>query len=205
MGRVANLEIKSLANFCTKICMTVMLCMAANAAFSQYLYRYTDENGSVVMNSTIPPEYAGKGYEILDAGTGKLVQKVEPQEEDISANVVYLSPEDKILLASYSSVEEIQAHMERKTAGLKAEIANIRADIRILNEEMEVSKAEVKRLTDREREVPQATLDHIAELEESDTGLRAALERREQDLLSTEQEYQQKKERFAVLLSSEHR
>ena len=185
--------------------MTVMLCMAANAAFSQYLYRYTDENGSVVMNSTIPPEYAGKGYEILDAGTGKLVQKVEPQEEDISANVVYLSPEDKILLASYSSVEEIQAHMERKTAGLKAEIANIRADIRILNEEMEVSQAEVKRLTDREREVPQATLDHIAELEESDTGLRAALERREQDLLSTEQEYQQKKERFAVLLSSEHR
>jgi hypothetical protein len=194
-----------LANFCTKICISLLLCLAANAAFAQYLYRYTDENGSVVMNSTVPPEYAGKGYEILDAGTGKLIQKVEPQELDAAANVVYLSPEDKILLASYSSVEEIQAHLERKTAGLKAEIANIRADIRILNEEMEVSQAEVKRLTDREREVPQTMLDHIVELEESDAGLQAALERREQDLLSTEQEYEQKKERFAVLLNSEHR
>jgi len=187
-----------LANFCTKICITLMLCMAANAAFAQYLYRYKDENGSVVMNSTVPPEYAGKGYEILDAGTGKLLQKVEPQEVDAAANVVYLSPEDKILLASYSSVDEIQAHLERKTAGLKAEIANIRADIRILNEEMETSQAEVKRLTDREREVPQETMDHIAELEESDAGLRAALE-------STEQEYEQKKDRFAVLQNSEHR
>ena len=194
-----------MANFCTKICISLLLCLAANAAFAQYLYRYTDENGSVVMNSTVPPEYAGKGYEILDAGTGKLIQKVEPQELDAAANVVYLSPEDKILLASYSSVEEIQAHLERKTAGLKAEIANIRADIRILNEEMEVSQAEVKRLTDREREVPQTMLDHIVELEESDAGLQAALERREQDLLSTEQEYEQKKERFAVLLNSEHR
>lgn len=182
-----------------------MLCMAANAAFAQYLYRYKDENGSVVMNSTVPPEYAGKGYEILDAGTGKLLQKVEPQEVDAAANVVYLSPEDKILLASYSSVDEIQAHLERKTAGLKAEIANIRADIRILNEEMETSQAEVKRLTDREREVPQETMGHIAKLEESDAGLRAALERREQDLLSTEQEYEQKKDRFAVLQNSEHR
>ncbi len=194
-----------MANFCTKICITLMLCMAANAAFAQYLYRYKDENGSVVMNSTVPPEYAGKGYEILDAGTGKLLQKVEPQEVDAAANVVYLSPEDKILLASYSFVDEIQAHLERKTAGLKAEIANIRADIRILNEEMETSQAEVKRLTDREREVPQETMDHIAELEESDAGLRAALERREQDLLSTEQEYEQKKDRFAVLQNSEHR
>ena len=194
-----------MANFCTKIFISSLLCLAANAAFAQYLYRYTDENGSVVMNSTVPPEYAGKGYEILDAGTGKLIQKVEPQELDAAANVVYLSPEDKILLASYSSVEEIQAHLERKTAGLKAEIANIRADIRILNEEMEVSQAEVKRLTEREREVPQTMLDHIVELEESDAGLQAALERREQDLLSTEQEYEQKKERFAVLLNSEHR
>ncbi len=182
-----------------------MLYLAANAAFAQYLYRYTDEDGSVVLNSTVPPEYIGKGYEILDAGTGKLLQKVEPQEVDLSANVVYLSPEDKILLASYSSVEEIQAHLERKTAGLKAEIANIRADIRILNEEMEVGQAQVQRLKDREREVPQEMMDHISELEESDAGLRAALERREQDLLSTEQEYQQKKERFSVLLSSEHR
>lgn len=182
-----------------------MLCLATGTAFAQYLYRYTDENGSVVMNSTIPAEYAGKGYEILDARSGKLMQTVEPQEEDAAANVVYLSPEDKILLASYSSTEEIQAHLERKTVGLRAEIANIRGDIRILEAELETSQAEVERLTDREREIPQETLDHIAELKESDAGLKAALERREKDLISTEQEYEEKAARFELLLSSEHR
>ncbi len=185
--------------------MVSILCLMAGTAFAQYLYRYTDDNGSVVMNNTIPPEYAGKGYEILDPGTGKVVQVIEPQEEDLEANVVYLSPDDKILLASYSSPEEIQAHLERKTAGLRAEIANIRADIRILNEELEASLAEVARLEEREREVPQETLDHIAELKESDAGLKAALDRREQDLLSTEEEYEQKKARFLVLMNSERR
>mgnify|MGYP003136424081 CR=1 FL=1 len=194
-----------MANFHTKILIALVLCLTAGTAFAQYLYRYTDENGSIVMNSTLPAEYAGKGYEILDARSGKLVQKVEPQEEDTAANVVYLSPEDKILLASYSSTEEIEAHQERKAVGLRAEIANIRADIRTLDAELEASQAEVARLTDRGREIPQETLDHIAELKESGAGLEAALERREQDLISTEQEYAEKAARFELLLSSEHR
>lgn len=194
-----------MANVRTKIFILLVLCLTASTAFAQYLYRYIDENGSVVMNSAIPPEYAGNGYDILDARSGKLVQKVEPQEEDAAANVVYLSPEDKILLASYSTTEEIQAHLERKTAGLRAEIANIRADIRILSSELETSQAEVARLTDSEREIPQETLDHIAELKESDAGLKAALKRREQDLISSEQEYEERKTRFEVLLNSEHR
>ncbi|MEQ9021602.1 MAG: hypothetical protein RLN82_02450 [Pseudomonadales bacterium] len=194
-----------MANVHTKILIALMLCLTAGTAFAQYLYRYTDENGSVVMNSTLPAEYAGKGYEILDASSGKLVQKVEPQEEDAAANVVYLSPDDKILLASYSSTEEIQAHLGRKTAGLRAEIANIRADIRTLDAELETSQAEVESLKDRGQEIPQETLDHIAELKESDAGLKAALERREQDLISTEQEYEEKAARFELLLSSEHR
>lgn len=189
----------------TKILIALILYLSAGTAFAQYLYRYTDENGSVVMNSSLPAEYAGKGYEILDARSGKLVQKVERQEEDAAANLVYLSPDDKILLASYSSTEEIQAHLERKTAGLRAEIANILADIRILDSELETSQAEVARLKDREREIPQETLDHIAELKESDAGLKAALERREKDLISTEQEYEEKAARFELLLSSEHR
>jgi len=186
--------------------LTLLLLLLSSLASAQYLYRYTDENGRMVLNSFIPPEYAGAGYEVLDARTGELIQVIAAKAEDEEgADIVYLSPEDRILLASYSEVEEIEAHLARKTAGLRAEIANIHTDLRILGEELEEKRAELDRLVEREREIPEELTAHIAELEESDAGLNAALTRREFDLTKTEHEYQEKMARFEVLLNSEHR
>lgn len=181
----------------------ILFAAISNSAMAQYLYRYKDENGITVMNNFIPAGLAGNGYEVLDASTGKVVETVEPVEGKEETNVVYLSPDDRILLASYSTVEEIQAHLERKTVGLKAEIANIQTDLRILGFELEEKRAELLKLQEREKEIPEDLTAHIAELEESDQGLNDALARRQTDLDLTSKEYEAKMKRFEVLLNSE--
>lgn len=168
-------------------------------AEAQDLYRYKDNNGITVLNNSIPAEYVRGGYEVIDARTGKVIQKVAPVVADTSGNRVYQTPDDKILLASYSSVEEIMEHLERKKAKLDAEVANIKTDQRVLGMELERQQKELKRLQDREREIPETLTKHIAELEGSMSGLEGALVRRQGDLERTTQEYEAKADRFKVL------
>lgn len=149
---------------------------------AQSLYRYKDENGVTVLNNSIPAKYVTQGYEIIDSRTGKVTDRVLAIVQDESIKRVYQSPDDKILLSSYSSVEEIQEHLERKLAKLKAEVANIQTDKRVLGIELERQQKELQRLKDRERDIPEELLAHIAQLEGSITGLDGALVRREADL-----------------------
>lgn len=172
-------------------------------AMAQSLYRYKDSNGVTVLNNSIPAEYSTRGYEIIDGRTGTVVQKVAPVVIDASGTQVFQSPDDKILLASYSSVEEIQEHLERKLAKLNAEVANIQTDIRVLAIELERREQEMQRLKDREREIPDELTAHIATLKGSLAGLEGALQRREGDIQKTTQEYEAKARRFEVLKSAD--
>jgi len=181
----------------------LLISLLSTAVMSQSLYRYKDNNGVTVLNNSIPAEYATKGYEVMDARTGKVIQKVEPVIVDTSGTRVYQTPDDKILLSSYSSVEEIQEHLERKVAKLNAEVANIQTDKRVLGIELERRQKELQKLQEREREIPEELSNHIAELEGSLAGLDGALERREGDLVRTAQEYQAKADRFEVLKSAD--
>jgi len=175
----------------------LLISLLSTAVMSQSLYRYKDNNGVTVLNNSIPAEYATKGYEVMDARTGKVIQKVEPVIVDTSGTRVYQTPDDKILLSSYSS------HLERKVAKLNAEVANIQTDKRVLGIELERRQKELQKLQEREREIPEELSNHIAELEGSLAGLDGALERREGDLVRTAQEYQAKADRFEVLKSAD--
>jgi len=177
--------------------------LLSEAALSQSLYRYKDENGVTVLNNSIPAQYVTKGYEVMDARTGKVIQKVAPVVVDTTGTRVYRTPDDKILLASYSSVEEINEHLQRKVGKLDAEVANIQTDKRVLGMELERQQKELKRLQDREREIPEELSAHIAELESSLLGLDGALKRRQGDLERTIQEYEAKSRRFEVLQSAD--
>lgn len=63
--------------------LAFMLLIPSWAEARQY-FRYKDENGRIVINSSIPPEYVKKGYEIVD-DKGVVLRVVEPQlsEEEI--------------------------------------------------------------------------------------------------------------------------
>jgi len=44
-------------------------------------YRYRDQDGNTVISSTLPPEVANQGYEVVST-TGNVIEKVDPKKSD---------------------------------------------------------------------------------------------------------------------------
>ncbi|WP_229636105.1 DUF4124 domain-containing protein [Pseudomonas syringae] len=86
------------------------------------LYRYVDSRGVTVLDRQgVPPEYVGKGYEILNA-RGRVVQTVPPaltaeQVQQAQAQKAQASA-DAQLMSLYSSVEDVDRTKARKLSEL---------------------------------------------------------------------------------------
>lgn len=92
------------------------------------VYRYRNAEGVPVVSDSLPPEAAGAGYEVLAAdGTVLQVVPPAPKEHDPQARAAEeaRAAEDRYLLRSFSSVEEVRAAGERRLAALDREIATL--------------------------------------------------------------------------------
>ncbi len=168
------------------------------------LYRYRDAEGVLVVDFSVPPEYAGKGYEVLSP-SGRLLRKVEPQVEVSPEEVV--SPmaaaardrEDSFILRSYSTVDDIHRARKRRLEQIDREIdileTNITTSISRRDEQLEKA-ANYQR---NGRPVPDVVNKVIKEL---DTQLQQAdelLERRRSEYRETESRYTWYAERLEQL------
>jgi hypothetical protein len=105
--------------------------LGASAATKQKLYRWVDENGVVHVGDTIPAEYADQDKDILnDKGVtvGQLEGRVTDEElaeaarqEQLRASAERARRADKALLATYLSIDEIEAHRNRRIELLEAQ------------------------------------------------------------------------------------
>ena len=105
--------------------------LGAGAATKQKLYRWVDENGVVHVGDTIPAEYADQDKDILnDKGVtvGQLEGRVTDEElaeqarqEKLRASAERARRADKALLATYLSIDEIEAHRNRRIELLEAQ------------------------------------------------------------------------------------
>ena len=74
-----------LTAFSARACASALILgMATHAAAN--MYRYTDENGQVVISSTIPQEATKRGYDILGSN-GRVIETIPPAptKEEIAA------------------------------------------------------------------------------------------------------------------------
>jgi len=86
------------------------------------LYRYLDRNGTLVIDRQgVPPEYAGKGYDVLNE-QGRVIRKVAPalpaEERDRLERERQQALADEQLRKLYSSVEDVDRAKARKLAEL---------------------------------------------------------------------------------------
>ena len=105
--------------------------LGAGAATKQKLYRWVDENGVVHVGDTIPAEYADQDKDILnDKGVtvGQLEGRVTDEElaeqarqAQLRASAERARRADKALLATYLSIDEIEAHRNRRIELLEAQ------------------------------------------------------------------------------------
>lgn len=122
--------------------LLIALPLAGQAA---ELYRYLDRNGTLVIDRQgVPPEYAGKGYDVLNE-QGRVIRKVAPAlpaaELDRQARERQQALVDGQLRKLYSNVEDVDRAKARKLAELDGVLqikkANLEATRQLQSQLME--------------------------------------------------------------------
>lgn len=182
----------------------LLLSPLANAASGQVLYRYTDEQGILVLNERVPPEYVAGGYEILNH-SGRVLEVVPPQlsPEEFEAQRQQEAQEeaDRKLLKRYNSVADIESARKRKLAIVEQDMAIMRSNISSLGRQIAQEETSAARTQRGGREVAPELLQRIADLQKEVSVLRERLSRRADEAVSINDEFDKAATRYAEIIA----
>lgn len=112
--------------------MIALLCCMPLSASEQVFYRYFDINGVQVINSSIPPDYAQRGYEVVTR-YGRLIKTVKPAMtgEQLARRLSQeeLRVWDAELMRRYSSAAEIIEARKRKLQTVNGNIRILKGNV----------------------------------------------------------------------------
>lgn len=141
-----------------------LLVFAHSSLAQAHYYRYVNDQGVRVMSSTIPPEYAQRGYEVIGPN-GRVVRTVDPAPEPEDLERVEkeraLQAEYEVLARRYSSANDIISARDRRLAHLEANIAILRGNINSINTQLEQLMSRAANFEREGREVPKSVFDDI--------------------------------------------
>lgn len=143
---------------------TLLLLTISLAAWGQKVYRWVDGDGNVHYGDRVPPEYAEQVF-------GR--PETEKAENPEDAAAAQQAQEDRILLMTYLSVEEIEAVRDRRIDQLQSRGVVTQRYLDSLNERLAKLKREqdwygrVDKETGEKGEVPADVTAEIAATNES--------------------------------------
>lgn len=193
----------------------VWACMAASLAFAanDRFYRYTEANGTVVINSTISPERAAQGYDILD-GNGRLLERVAPAltgdelsehmrrqelEKQRQSEAKKQENYDISLLQRYSFVSDIEAEQKRQVAQLNTRAAILRGNLNGFRVDLEKAYEQAANNERQNKPIGDNLKKRIAGLEERISATEEMLNSQLQEIDNINNEYLRAIERFKEL------
>lgn len=169
------------------------------------LYRYVDSRGVKVLDSQgVPPEYAGKGYEVLNQ-QGRVIQVVAPaltpeqlqQKRDEQAK----ADAEAMLLKKYPNLAEVDRARERKMAELDANTlvaSNTQQGLLLQQQALQSQAADQERAG---KPVPQATLDELKKIHEQRDALDEKVRGYQKERIQADKDFTALKAQLAPLLA----
>jgi len=148
-------------------------------------YRYYNAEGIQVMDFSIPPEYADKGYEVLSP-RGRLLKIVPARTEgSVTAEEIAAREEQKkedvYILKSYTSLEDVERARKRRLELVEREIGIIKSNIAEYRRREKELKSRAAAYQASGQSAPEAITELLAELEMQRINARKQLaERRKQ-------------------------
>ena len=178
------------------------------------LYRYTNDEGSTVIDYQVPPEHVKKGYEVLnDKG---VVIRVVPRElteeeqkeadarERLEAQAIAdqrrLQEWDESLLLRYSTVEDIEAAQERALMDLRIRVSILKSNKHSLKQQVENYQAQAAELERMGRPVDVQRLQAIEDLQAEIAATDRAIADREVEVAGVNEAFEADIARFTILL-----
>lgn len=151
------------------------LALGLSAQAAANMYRYTDENGQVVISNTIPQEATKRGYDIL-GNNGRVIETIPPAptEEEIAAReaekqrqkaLAEQREQDRLLLKRFSHPDQAVKAMYRKIRELEGLIQLKRGNISVISSQLDAEQSRAADLERAGRDIPEATLEKIRRLE----------------------------------------
>ncbi|MDE1463574.1 hypothetical protein [Spartinivicinus poritis] len=205
------------SRWCLAISLVCQLLVSSVEAESRRFYKYKNEQGQTVINSSIPPKYAKKGYTVIDT-RGRVIQVVAPeltQEQILEKKQRELLEQakreqeeqqkqaDQTLLRLYSSVEDVERAMERQLNEISGRISVIQGNIQRLQKQKADKQARAANIERAGRTVPKRLLDSIKEQEQEITGLLKQVEDKQKEQVHAKAKFAKDANRLKVLLGLE--
>jgi chromosome segregation ATPase len=146
-----------------------------SVAASASMYRYTDENGQIVISNTIPQSASKRGYDILSSN-GRVIETVDPAPtaEEIAEREARKRQEkqqalqlekDRKLLERFSNPDDAVRAMYRKIRELEGLSQLKRGNISVIENQLDAEQERAADLERSGRDIPEATLQKISRLE----------------------------------------
>lgn len=139
------------------------------------MYRYTDENGRVVISNTIPQEATKRGYDILGS-SGRVIETIPPApteeeiaereaEEQRQKELEIQREKDRQLLKRFSHPDQAVRAMHRKVRELEGLIQLKRGNISVISNQLDNEQSRAADMERAGQKIPEARLDKIRRLE----------------------------------------
>ena len=188
------------------IATLLMLSLLPLAAEAQQFFRYKDENGQIVINSSIPPEFVKNGYEIVNE-KGVVLREVAPQlsDEEIrrrrqeQERIANQEARDAELTKLYRSPIDVDRAMKTWLSRLDMEIRLKENRIAILRTEYNQLQSKA---ADQERAgqpVDEGLLADMAQIKEEIDRYQAEIDEVEVRQLEARDRFQRDRERMVIL------
>lgn len=174
------------------------LLLAASAEAT--MYRYTDENGRLVISNTIPQEATTRGYDIL-SNNGRVLESIPPAPtaEEIAARearkerqrqLEIQQEQDRILLKRFSHPDQAVRAMHRKIRELEGIIQIKRGNISVISSQLDSEQSRAADMERAGRPIPESTLEKIRRLEAQVRDVEREISAQQQDISEMTQAYE---------------
>jgi len=197
---------------------TVLASLAAagvlfSASIQANMYRYTDDNGQLVISSTIPQEATKRGYDIL-SNNGRVIETIAPAPtvEEIAAReaekerqqqLKIQQEQDRQLLKRFSHPDQAVRAMHRKIRELEGLIQLKRGNISVISSQLDNEQSRAADMERAGRDIPEATLERIRRLEAQIRDVEREIAAQQQDIGAMKREFEADIERLEIITDQE--
>lgn len=186
---------------------------ATPAAAEGVFFRYENAEGVTVIDDHVPPQFAHKGYQVLNEA-GRVIEVVpraltnaERMQSNNSVIQAQLRREeearqaryDDMLLARYSTVEDIEAARTRRLNEIKVRINMLKGNIANLKQQLETRQEEAASLERAGQGVPKELAATIESLRGEIGVADGQVTRFRSEIAATDLRFTMDVERFRIL------
>ena len=203
------------------LCLAGLLCVFNTPSMAGALYKWVDENGAVRYSDQLPPKQSQKGHQQLNSQGVVLTTKeaarspeevaieaeaqrtLEKQQREEARLKTIQDQQDRVLLLTFSSEEEIEHARENR-------IEVIDSVIRLIQNSIEGTQSQLDKLNNsaqvgyiaKGKEVPGGLAQKIEHFQRKIENRSAQLEAKEEEKDKISQKYDLDLERFRLLRSA---